>query len=114
MNFLSKIKLNEQSLQKNFAHHFQRNRKIDAHIFLEILLELCENQGQIDLEHIALKFYEKTEQKISKQAIFKKMNCVFEGIKKLFEALLERYFKHSQIDTKHESLGFFNNMIIQQ
>jgi hypothetical protein len=113
MDFLSKLKLNEQLLQKIFTHHFQRSRKIDACTFLELLLEMCENQSEIDLEQIALKFYEKTEQTISKQAIFKKMNCVFEGIKKLFEALLERYFKHSQIDINHENFGFFNDIIIQ-
>ncbi len=27
--------------------------------------------------------------------------------------LLEQYFKYSQIDKKHECLGFFNDMIIQ-
>ena len=74
MDFLSKLKLNEQLLQKIFTHHFQRSRKIDVCTFLELLLEMCENQSEIDLEQIALKFYEKTEQTISKQAIFKKMN----------------------------------------
>ncbi len=59
IDFLSKLKLNEQLLQKIFTHHFQLSRKIDLYTFLALLLEMCENQGEIDLEQIALKFYEK-------------------------------------------------------